>query len=113
MREGALVRMARGLYDCPRQSKWGPVPSKDRELIRAFLGTMDFIFPGPYFWNALGLGTTQLYARTLIYNRKRSGVFKLGTRQYEFRRIPFLAGSRLSGSSTPFPGHSSFWPGSH
>ena len=36
----------------------------------------------------MGLGTTQLYNRTLVYNRKRHGVFKLGNREFDFRVKP-------------------------
>jgi hypothetical protein len=65
------------------------VPPKDAELLRGFLGDDRFQFTGPAYWNALGLGTTQVYARTLVYNRKRTGVFTLGKRKYELRRLPF------------------------
>jgi hypothetical protein len=37
---------------------------------------------------AVGLGTTQLYNRTLVYNHKRHSVFKLGNRQFDFRMKP-------------------------
>jgi hypothetical protein len=36
----------------------------------------------------LGLGTTQLYNSTWVYNHKRHGVFKLGNRQFHFRVKP-------------------------
>jgi hypothetical protein len=36
----------------------------------------------------VGLGTTQLYNRTVVYNHKRHGVFKLGNRQFDFRVKP-------------------------
>jgi hypothetical protein len=36
----------------------------------------------------VGLGTTQLYNRTLVYNHKRHGVFRLGSRQFDFRVKP-------------------------
>ena len=36
----------------------------------------------------MGLGTTQLYNRTLVYNHKRHGVFRLGNRQFDFRVKP-------------------------
>lgn len=87
--EGRLVRLSRGLYSCPQQGPWGAVPPEDRELVRGFLGDDRFVFSGPAYWNALGLGTTQVYARTLVYNRKRTGVFQFGARQYELRRLPF------------------------
>ena len=39
----------------------------------------------PSAYNPAGLGATQLYNRTLVYNHKRHGVFKLGYRQFDFR----------------------------
>ena len=36
----------------------------------------------------MGLGTTQLYNSTLVYNHKRHGVFILGNRQFDFRVKP-------------------------
>jgi hypothetical protein len=36
----------------------------------------------------VGLGTTQLYKSTLVYNHKRHGVFKLGNREFDFRVKP-------------------------
>ena len=42
----------------------------------------------PSSYNALGLGTTQLYNQTLVYNHKRHGIFQLGNRQFDFRVKP-------------------------
>ncbi len=42
----------------------------------------------PSSYNAVGLGTTQLYNRTMVYNHKRHGVFRLGNRQFDFRVKP-------------------------
>lgn len=42
----------------------------------------------PSSYNAVGLGTTQLYKSTLVYNHKRHGVFKLGNREFDFRVKP-------------------------
>ena len=42
-----------------------------------------------YSWhqyNALGLGLTQLYNRVVVLNRKRHGIFKLGSKEFDFRR---------------------------
>jgi hypothetical protein len=36
----------------------------------------------------VGLGTTQLYNSTLVYNYKRHGVLRLGNRQFDFRVKP-------------------------
>ena len=48
----------------------------------------EFLVFSPSSYNAVGLGTTQLYNRTLVYNHKRHGVFRLGNRQFDFRVKP-------------------------
>ena len=39
----------------------------------AFLRDKDFLVFSPSAYNTLGLGTTQLYNRTLVYNHKPTG----------------------------------------
>lgn len=57
--------------------------------MRSFLrGDKDFLVFSPSAYNTVGLGTTQLYNRTLVYNRKRHGVFRLGIREFDFRVKP-------------------------
>jgi hypothetical protein len=85
---GLLTKLAHGLYHAPRQSAYGPVPPTDEALVAAFLKDDEFLLFSPSAYNAAGLGTTQLYNRTLVYNRKRHGVFQLGSRQYDFRVKP-------------------------
>lgn len=85
---GRLTKLAHGLYYAPRQSAYGLVPPTDEALVAAFLKDDDFLLFSPSAYNAAGLGTTQLYNRTLVYNRKRHGVFQLGSRQYDFRVKP-------------------------
>jgi len=85
---GRLTKLAHGLYHAPRQSAYGPVPPTDEALVAAFLKDDEFLLFSPSAYNAAGLGTTQLYNRTLVYNRKRHGVFQLGSRQYDFRVKP-------------------------
>ncbi len=87
--EGALRQVARGLYVHPVQSKWGPAPVVDAELLRAFLDGSAFLITGPPVWNALGLGATALFATTLIYNQKRTGEFVLDGRRFLLRRVAF------------------------
>ena len=81
VREGRLVELAHGLFAHPRKGRFGVVPPSDEEVMRAFLDGGRFVFTGPDRWNALGLGTTALFATPLVYNTKRSGTFKLGGRQ--------------------------------
>ena len=85
---GRLTKLARGLYYAPRESAFGVVPPADEELVAAFLKDRDFLLFSPSAYNAAGLCTTQLYNRTWVYNRKRHGVFTLGSRQYDFRVKP-------------------------
>lgn len=86
---GLLRRLAHGLYLHPAESRFGPVPPTDRELLRAFLGGAPFVITGPEAWNALGLGATAMHADTLAYNTKRSGTFELAGRTFRLRRVAF------------------------
>lgn len=86
---GVLRQPYHGLFYMPVQSRFGPVAAMDEELLRAFLGTGDFLITGPYVWNALGLGTTQLFAVTVVYNGERTGEVELGGRRFWFRRVRF------------------------
>jgi hypothetical protein len=89
VREGTLVPLAHGLFAHPKRGRFGEVPPTDEELMRAFLGGSSFLFTGPYRWNALGLGTTAVFAAPLVYNTKRSGTFQLGGRRFVLRRVAF------------------------
>ena len=89
VREGALVHVAHGLFAAPRVSRFGVVPPTDEALLRAFLDDEPFVFTGPERWNALGLGTTSVFAMPLVYNTKRSGRFTFGGRQFLLRRVAF------------------------
>ena len=85
---GRLTKLAHGLYYAPRRCAYGLLPPTDEALVAAFLKDDEFLLFSPSAYNAAGLGTTQLYNRTLVYNRKRHGVFQLGSRQYDFRVKP-------------------------
>ena len=65
------------------------MPPDDTEVMRAFLDGDSFVMMGPERWNALGLGTTAVYAAQLVYNRKRTGRFTFGGRPFELRRVEF------------------------
>src|ERR1035437_63967 len=86
--DGRLKKLAQGLYYAPRQSSFGALPPEDAELVSSFLRDKSFLVFSPSAYNAVGLGTTQLYNRTLVYNHKRHGVFKFGNRQFDFRMKP-------------------------
>lgn len=85
---GLLRKLAQGLYHVPKRSSFGPLPPTDEQVVGGFLRDKDFLVFSPSAYNAVGLGTTQLYNRTLVYNHKRHGVFKLGNRQFDFRVKP-------------------------
>jgi hypothetical protein len=85
---GTLKKLAQGLYYAPKQSSFGPLPPTDEQVVRGFLRDNEFLVFSPSSYNTVGLGTTQLYNSTLVYNHKRHGVFKLGNRQFHFRVKP-------------------------
>lgn len=89
VREGALVQIAHGLFFHPKRSRFGAVPPSDEAIMRAFLGDAPFVFTGPDRWNALGLGTTAVFAAPLVYNTKRSGTFDFAGRRFTLRRVAF------------------------
>lgn len=87
--EGRLQQVSQGLYYAPVESRFGAVPPSDEALLTAFFDGSPWLLTGPPRWNALGLGSTQLFARPLVYNTKRSGALKLGGRTFELRRVAF------------------------
>jgi hypothetical protein len=46
------------------------------------------LLASPNAYNSLGVGTTQLYDKTIVYNYKRHGSYSLGGRTFEFRVKP-------------------------
>ena len=86
--KGMLRTLAQGLYHAPKPSSFGPLPPTDEQVVKGFLRDKDFLVFSPSSYNAVGLGTTQLYNRTLVYNHKRHGLFRLGNRQFDFRVKP-------------------------
>lgn len=87
--EGYLRPVARGLFVRPEVSKFGKVPPTREELMRGYLKGGRFIFSGPELWNALGLGSTALFASELVYNESRTGKVELGGRSFILRRVAF------------------------
>jgi hypothetical protein len=86
--EGKLTKLAGGLYYAPKQTAFGEAPADDAALVQAFLKDHRFLLTSPNAYNALGVGTTQLYNATVVYNHKRHGRFKLGGRFFDFRMKP-------------------------
>ncbi len=88
LHEGTLEKLSQGLYYYPRLSAFGKTPPDEQELLKGFLKTTRFLVTSPNLYNSLGVGTTQLYNQKTVYNTKRHGVFKLGTRKYHFHFKP-------------------------
>jgi hypothetical protein len=84
--DGTLQKLRTGLYYYPRKFEFGEAPAEERELVRAFLRTDRFLVTSPNLYNQLGLGTTQLYNKRVVYNQKRHGTFRLGGRLMTFER---------------------------
>jgi hypothetical protein len=85
---GVLKKLSGGLYAYPRQTVFGQAPVKDSDVVSAFLKDDRFLLASPNAYNSLGLGTTQLYDKTVVYNHKRHGDFRLGGRKFAFRVKP-------------------------
>jgi hypothetical protein len=88
---GLVRRLGHGLLYAPRTGSFGEVPPSDEALLTAFLDGTPYVMTGPTRWNALGLGSTALFAHPLVYNSKRTGSFDLGGRTFEFKRVAFPA----------------------
>lgn len=88
--EGTLVKLSGGLYHYPKKTAFGAAPADEEALVRAFLKDDRFVLTSPNDYNALGVGTTQLYNEAVVYNYKRHGRHKLGGRVFDFRIKPDL-----------------------
>jgi len=88
MLEGTLRKLSPGVYYYPKQSAFGDAPANENTLVRAFLKDDRFLITSPNVYNSLGVGTTQLYNKRIVYNHKRHGEFKLGNRSFSFRVKP-------------------------
>jgi hypothetical protein len=84
--DGTLQKLRTGLYYSPRKFEFGEAPADEHELVKAFLKTHRFVVTSPNAYNQLGLGTTQLYNKRVVYNQKRHGTFSLGNQLFTFER---------------------------
>jgi hypothetical protein len=82
---GTLKKLSGGLYAYPKETAFGPAPASDKDVVGAFLKEDTFLLASPNAYNSLGVGTTQLYDKTVVYNHKRHGDFQLGSRKFAFR----------------------------
>ena len=81
-------RCRAGSIWCRVRHAFGATPATPEKLVETFLGDDRFLMVSPNAYNGLGVGTTQLYNETVVYNRKRHGRFKLDGRVYDFRLRP-------------------------
>lgn len=86
--DGTLTKLAGGLYLYPKATVFGKAPAEDDRLVGSFLKDHRFLLASPNAYNSLGVGTTQLYDKTVVYNHKRHGQFALGGRTFDFRVKP-------------------------
>ena len=90
LEDGILVKLSGGLYHYPKKTAFGNAPADDEALVTAFLKDKRFLLTSPNAYNALGVGTTQLYNETVVYNHKRHGRYELGGRVFDFRMKPHV-----------------------
>lgn len=88
VRSGLVCKAAQGLYYVPKKTPFGHAPPDEEALVAKFLGDKHFLMFNPSRYNSLGLGTTQLYNTTVVYNHKRHGKFKLAGFEFDFREKP-------------------------
>lgn len=84
VKQGFLEKLSPGLYHVPKRTVFGSVPPSDEALVHSFLKGDDFLLTSPNAYNGLGVGTTQLYNRRVVYNHKRHGEFMLGGKSFYF-----------------------------
>lgn len=85
---GTLQKLSQGVYYYPKETVFGMAPPDEATLVRAFLKDDDFLITSPNAYNALGVGTTQLYNKRVVYNYKRHGEFDLGGMKFFFHKRP-------------------------
>lgn len=85
VKEGTIQKLGYGLYYGTKRSKFGIVPPNDKDLIERFLKTDSFLLVSPNSYNMLGLGLSQLYNITWVYNHKRHGEFYLNGKSFLFK----------------------------
>ncbi len=81
-----LQKIQRGIYLRPKQTVFGQAMPDEKKLLRKFLDDDCFFVYSPCIFNALGFGTTQLYDKMIVLNRKRHGKIAVGGRTFFFRR---------------------------
>lgn len=85
---GQAHRLGYGFYCRMKKNAFGDAPPDNRELVRAFLKTDDFLLTSYNHFTNLGLGLTQVYNTAVVYNHKRVGEFHLGGKRFKFLLVP-------------------------
>lgn len=88
VKEGTLKKLSQGVYYFPKETTFGVTPPEEEKLVRSFLKDDRFLLTSPNAYNSLQVGTTQLYNKRVVYNHKRHGDFRLGNRNFSFRKKP-------------------------
>src|SRR5947207_1800971 len=88
-----LTKLRGGLYAYPKETAFGPAPAADDTLVAAFLKDKRFLLASPNAYNSLGVGTTQLYDKTVGYNHKRHVDFQLCGSKFQLRVKPHVTES--------------------
>jgi hypothetical protein len=88
LEDGTLTKLAGGLYAYPKETAFGKAPAEDAKLVETYLMDHRFLLASPNAYNSLGVGTTQLYNTTVVYNHKQHGPRALGGRRFDFRVKP-------------------------
>jgi hypothetical protein len=88
VKEGVLRKVSPGLYHASKPTIFGAAPASEKDLVQAFLKDERFLILTPNAYNSLGLGTTQLHNKRVVYNHKRHGDFTLGGRRFAFQVKP-------------------------
>ncbi|TXG39569.1 hypothetical protein [Seonamhaeicola maritimus] len=88
LEDGTLQKLSQGLYYYPKATPFGYAPPDEKTLVRSFLKDDMFLLTSPNAYNSLGVGTTQLYNKRVVYNHKRHGEFELGGRTFFFHIKP-------------------------
>lgn len=83
---GLLEKVAPGTYYKPQSSRYGLLPPTTNNLVKTFLRDDDFLIFTWNEYNKLGLGLTQIYNSTVVYNYKRHCKCELGGLSFDFRR---------------------------
>lgn len=88
-KKGMIHYYGSGFYFRPDYIGETVIPPALEVVIKKYLGTDKFIFRNISDFNSLGLGLTQVFVTTIVYNEKISGKRQVGRRTVEFKKMKF------------------------